>query len=472
MLPSVVCEELQQSAKRVRRQYSDDTVKFLTDQARQVGTASAIQTYNRKHPTEEIAESTVRTWLSFWRKNNTYFSANKRGRHSALTEDEMKTTMEGLQKLRSAPSCAPLTAGTVAAVARGIVATTRPAALLKHGGSLKLTSEWAKKQLRKEQWAPLARTSDRTVPDEDIVAAAPSFFEQLSKTGAPRDLVLNLDEFAVLLGPNRKWTWQPVSQRRSVAIRDTKEAFTCCVVTSAAGVLLELQMIWKGSTDLVHAHPDVVHPKIKQDHQPDSHFQNAHTFARLLSRIAETVKQIRIDKELPDASAVLIVDAAGQHSVTSIVDDAGITVVEVPKKQTHIFQPADQYVIAGLKAKAAKAWDDFVESLFAANSLNTAVAELTISSKPILRKRMYSFLARAVDELGTAAVVSSWAVTGISRAMWGDVPVKEPVIDTIVTRTADFCECGLRGCRRCERCEDWVCASCWTDHDTVFCKDL
>ena len=38
-----------------------------------------------------------------------------------------------------------------------------------------------------------------------------------------------------------------------VAIRDTKAAFTACVVSTAEGGIVLLQLIYQGKTDLVHA---------------------------------------------------------------------------------------------------------------------------------------------------------------------------------------------------------------------------
>ena len=170
----------------------------------------------------------------------------KRGRKRILTPIEVKEVQDAAKKLRAAPSNEGLTTGTVAAIARGVVARTRPASLAKNGGLFHLGRSWAKYFLSMEEWRPYAATSDRTVPPElvfnlqrkryslvlsQVLNAARGFFGQLALHIPPKQLTFNWDEYCVLLGPNRKWTWHPMRERRSVSIRQTKAAFTCTVLT-------------------------------------------------------------------------------------------------------------------------------------------------------------------------------------------------------------------------------------------------
>ena len=60
---------------------------------------------------------------------------------------------------------------------------------------------------------------------------------------------------------------------------------------------------------------------------------------------------------------------------------------------THVFQPADQFIIASIKALTQVAWDNWVEDLFARNSNGQGIAEVMVSHMPTVRKRKYSFLA-------------------------------------------------------------------------------
>ena len=197
-------------------------------------------------------------------------------------------------------------------------------------------------------------------------------------------------------------------------------AFVCpvplAVLTDAAGNLILIQMIWQGSTDVVHAKPDVAHPKIVQDNQPASHYQvslffflhccplsdshslqNKDTYDRLCDRLIEHVKAVREHLNFWDQEALLIADAAPQHVHGAKLKDAGIRHVQIPKNMRHVFQPADQFVICGLRQSTLKAWDDWVEGIFAANANDLAVAEMSISHLPTVRRRKYALIAAAVD---------------------------------------------------------------------------
>lgn len=469
-LPKSVCVELKEVSKRKRSVYDDDQIKAVTDNARHHGTAAAVRTYNKLHSDDPIVESTVRTWLKHFKDTSTYFSTSKRGRREALSSTEKVAALEAFDKLRAAPTSEGITARTFSAVAKGIVARQRPSALAKNGGALHLDRDWARRVLRKDDCVPLAKTTDRTVSDVDIAAASCSFFDSIRAVGAPRQLTFNMDEFAVILGStNRKWTWQRASARRCVPIRQSKEAFTCSVLTSADGKLYELQMIWKGATATVHAQVETEHPCIVQDHQRESHFQDASTFARWCDRFAKYVTDLRENAGLQDAPAVLLLDAAPQHSDSAALARSNITVVGIPKKMTHVYQPADQYTISAIKGKVGTAWDDYVGKLFSSETVDQAVAQLTIRNAPILRSRMYGFLATAIDNLGAAPIVASWEVTGILREVWGDEPTHKINIDIVADRVVDNCPCGKRGKVLCEECEDWICRGCWQDHEAAWC---
>ena len=317
------------------------------------------------------------------------------------------------------------------------------------------------------------QTSTRDIPDEAIARAAPEFFQKLRDTSAAKNLTFNLDEFAVLMGSNRKWSWHPAKHVGGVSVRETKEVFTaCCCLSSAAGELVELQVVWKGKTSGVHALPAEAHAKIFQDHQPTSHFQTADTFSRLVDRIVGYVAAKRAWLNTPDAPAVLIVDAAPQHSDVSALATANISVVDIPKSQTHVFQPADQFIIACIKQKVNLAWDKFVEKTFADNETAAAIAELMVTSRKVVRRRMYSFLADAVDQLTVNCIVASWEVTGIPRAMWSDMPVRQILVDAVMERVMGDCECGNRTPWICDHCEEHVCSGCRMDHRGVVCTAL
>ena len=117
----------------------------------------------------------------------------------------------------------------------------------------------------------------------------------------------------------------------SLPIVPSSEHYFCGATLGAAGKLMYLQL----ATDKVHALIDVVDPRIIQDRNPKSHYQNAQTCGRLLEKLKEHLKKVRCDFGLPeDEPSMLIFDAAPQHSNPDILEAAHIRVERSPKKIT------------------------------------------------------------------------------------------------------------------------------------------
>ena len=151
-LPKAVVSELEEIhvAKRKRNTFDDEIIRKVTDDARINGVARAATKYNAATPTAVIGESTVRDWLRVFKATGQYHTVNKRGRKECLTSSEKQDVFTAALKLRSTPSPEGLTAGTVAAVARGIVARSRPATLAKNDGVLVMGKRWANYLMKRE----------------------------------------------------------------------------------------------------------------------------------------------------------------------------------------------------------------------------------------------------------------------------------------------------------------------------------
>ena len=79
----------------------------------------------------------------------------------------------------------------------------------------------------------------------------------------------------------------------------------------------------------------------------------------------------------------------------------------------------------------------------------------------------------AINNLTPAAVVRSWDATGIPRALWGDVPSADPMVEvlqaTLVAEHIASCECGILTPRKCPTCSEHVCDGCFPDHVACVC---
>eukprot|EP00760_Papus_ankaliazontas_P039918 PhM_4_TR9810/c0_g1_i3/m.21859 len=164
-----------------------------------------------------------------------------------------------------------------------------------------------------------------------------------------------------LVGSVWKSTYHMASDRRPIAVSQTKLGFTAGVISNAEGEVLFLHLIWKGETSAVHAH--VCDDLLLQDHRKYSHFQNAETFQRLCNELLLRVTTEKAKHGMYDVHPVLIIDQAEQHKMDTLIA-AGFHIVLIPKKLTHIFQPADQHIIANIKSQSQNEMSKWRTDLF------------------------------------------------------------------------------------------------------------
>ncbi|KAJ9443144.1 hypothetical protein DIPPA_00754 [Diplonema papillatum] len=294
---------------------------------------------------------------------------------------------------------------------------------------------WAKAEMARMGIRVRKATTDRTVSAKQIRDDGALFYKELSQTDVGcKALLFNMDEFFVHLdNSNQQWTWERVKrgEKKNIAVASNKMGFTCSVLSSADGQIHLMQLIWQGKTTAVHAVPEgQPHAKIMQQHSERSHFQCQATFAEWLSEFKIVVARIRVEHSLPTThKAVLILDAATQH-VTEEVGLAceNISIVQIPKKQTHCFQPADMFIISCIKQKAKKAWGAHIEELFTTSDAGDATKQLLDGRLKVRRDRKYRYLAEAIDTTSAEVVVKSWTAAGILRAVFNEPPPESTTI--------------------------------------------
>ena len=132
--------------------------------------------------------------------------------------------------------------------------------------------------------------------------------------------------------------------------------------------------------------------------------------------------------------AVMILDQAPQHGEVEIPGWSELIHLAIPKKMTHIFQPADSFIIANIKRWTKCAWRGYLQQVFRDNTIAEAVKDTIVKSLPVLRARKFSFIKAALDRCGSDCVTASWEHVGILRELFGhQLRIgKEVVYDTYI----------------------------------------
>jgi hypothetical protein len=397
--------------------------------------ASSVRAWNATYPKLAISEQVASKYIRYYKANNTYCTVAKRGPKELLSEGKAADVVSVLLLIRERG--VPVDAGLVSRVARGLYARNHGTLSIDIAGFRMFSKSWATRFLHKNNFKVRAATGDRTVSGKHIIEVGGPFYETIKgiKNMSPR-LIFNVDEFFCNLetGANstQTWTWERVaSKKQNVIVRTDRVGFTCSVLTNCAGEVVLFQIIWKGKTDLVHVSPSqiqfprhVEHPAVYQTHREDTHFQSEETWKAFLARFIREVDKIRGEFGDHTAPAALLIDAAGQHNGTvSFLEDSGIQTIEVPKKCTHVFQPADMYIISNIKQHAKVGWNRYIEDVYrtlpveaATNVVTDAVIEGR-KKTPYKRELKYSLLCGALRALSAETIIASWEAAGIRRAL-------------------------------------------------------
>ena len=471
-------------AKATRRTYTVEEKEAAVKEARHIGVAAAARKL-------DIAECSVRTWYDASRKAGfkkevvrEQLAVHERGRKPLMSPAELQQLACEVDTMRDPKTGLKVTARHVAATARGLSTfNKRGHLLLKNGGNKIYSRSWANSVLKQCKFNFLCATTDRTVDERLALSMGSNFMYEVSRAGCEHpQLAFNMDEYcAGLFSCGKRQSWHRAAEARRVVLRDCKLAFTCSVTSNAAGAVVGCQMIWHGKTTAVHAEPPSLHPLILQDHQPDSHYQDSSTFARYAKWLVEHVGDVRKALNKPDAKALLVIDVAPQHTedALQLLKEHNIEVVKVPPKCTHLYQPADQFIIAALKAIVMRAHDDYVEHMYATHGPGKTVEVLASTALKSARANYYEYLGIAIEALNAEdnhTVENSWAICGLLKALFTEVPRAPkyvPHIDELYRKLSAPCEdCRYPWCIRvCPRCSEHVCRVCWGDAHQLFCVE-
>ncbi len=394
-----------------------------------------------------VSQCAVAKYKTHFQRFSSYFLPARRG--PKLLVDE--ATREYISKLCSRLRVLgyPITPERFRYLARGAMRRL-------HGNSSvtpipalnEFSVNWATQELARMGWERCCATTDRTVPPSQIVPAGVEFYKTLSdlheELDLDRRLVFNVDEWFFLLTETNGWTYtrpRPKGQRHNVAVASDKLGFTSSAMTSACGAFHLLQIIWKGKTADVHAKVDEekANKRIVQMHRPESHFQCAETWRGFIDHFVSYVDPLRksiaaeLGRPTEAVKVLLLVDAATVHEYRPPVP--WLLFAGIPPSMTHVYQPADQTIIATLKKKARASYAKWLEDVV--RQYEPTEAALILAGKktppadprtggapnwaklPFKKHVKYLCLSEAVNAISRETVLVSWAMTGILRAIWG-----------------------------------------------------
>lgn len=432
------------AADTTRSVLSAEDIEQVTRSALRSTCARATRVWNEAHAEKRVGERAVQRWVLYYKTEKAFYKPKERGAPRLLLEAELKEVMAAFQDLRKAGTA--VCSRVFAAIARGVAYRHRPelqSALsggASAGGRTALFSlSWARAEMRRQGLRVRRATTSRTVPASVIAASGPGFYSEIRATSCSKALLFNYDEFFVQLEPGQKgWTWARTATLDSgVAIRQDRLGFTAGILSAAEGRVHSVHLLWRGKTERAHAEPDhrLETTLVWQDHtgSTSSHFQTAETFERWVRRFESVVQEVRDGAEPETAPACLLLDVAPQHGPVSPKEGLAITVVKIPPKQTHVFQPADSLIIACLKQRINTAWAEWIQSCFQSGQ---GVQQVLSGSARERRDRMYVYMHQAVKSLG-GSVARSWARCGILREVYGE-PTAEPVSYDSFCRIAEL----------------------------------
>jgi hypothetical protein len=389
--------------------------------------AQQVSLFKAANPGCQAANRTVERWYAEWlsksqEEQDVPPEPAKRGCRGHLTEDEEKILVARLRIYEA--RCVRLDPRIPCIIGESLLRRERPKDYLATRGTNvhMFTTKWGRDFLKKNDFRRRAATGDRSVPPAEIVAQGNLFYQALKardKCTSPH-LIYNMDELCCFLDESeRRWTYINKNSRQ-VHIKKNRIAFTCSVLTNMAGEALLLQVIFKGSTrnclpnfDACTEFDAVQKSKLLLQHSghKNTHYQNNNTFKTWCSHLSQIDKKLRREHNIgDDVESLCFLDHATQHDTDFLQNEFKIPVEKIPRKCTHVFQPADQEIIPELKNKAIDASKTLFKSeLTGAGALALEIAKQGADASG-LDPEMKAQFERLLLEVGITAGMSRYDV--------------------------------------------------------------
>ena len=254
-----------------------------------------------------------------------------------------------------------VTRKTVIAIGDGVLSSRCPEKLAKNGGSVTLTTKWARGILKSLDWVKRRGTTSKREMN-------PALYEELTFSWK-RKIANVLFEHSIFdqtpLGftaPNKATFTERGAHSVPIANVDDKRQITGTFCVNMPGEFLPIQLIYAGVTD--RCHPKVKFPESFHITHSSNHWSNEPIVIEYLKKIIfPYLEKKRKDLNLADNAKALLIFDVFKGQTTSAMNELlrknNIIVIHVPNNHTNLFQPLDISVNKSAKCYLAEKYQNW-----------------------------------------------------------------------------------------------------------------
>ena len=239
----------------------------------------------------------------------TVLPPKKRGRPFLLGEHVDKQLQLYLKKIRDQGEV--ITASVVVAAARGILLSSDRSKLVKFGGHIDLSRQWAYHLLDRMKFVRRKATTSKSKHTPiDFAKLKEAFLDDVravvNMEEIPAELILNWDQTGIHLVPASAWTMdQAGSKRVEIMGVNDKRQITAVFCGTLTGDFLPIQIIYQGKTERCHPHYKFL-CDWHVTHSP-KHWSTEETMVQYIEKIV--VPYVECQRDIVgDKSALVIMD--------------------------------------------------------------------------------------------------------------------------------------------------------------------
>ena len=246
----------------------------------------------------------------------------------------------------------------ITAAATGFMLEKNKSALAEYGGSIKITTSYAKSLLSRMNFVKRKGSSAAKITPAEFDVVKKTFLEEVKAKVAsgniPDSFIFNWDQTALHLVPSSDWTMEFSGSRRvSIAGTEDKKEITALITISATGAVLPPQLLYEGKTE--RCHPQFTFPAEWDVWHTPNHWSNEETILRYLDKVFIPYVERRHQEAgfPPTQKALLLFDVFRGHKVQSVLtklDEANIDHIFFPPNCTDRLQPLDVAINKPIKS--------------------------------------------------------------------------------------------------------------------------